>query len=43
MGVTRQASCGGEGYKGGGEICPTLTAGKPEIYYYEGVEERDMV
>lgn len=25
--------------QGGGEICPTLTAGEPEIYYYEGVEE----
>ena len=20
-------------------LCPTLTAGEPEIYYYEGVEE----
>ena len=26
--------------QGGGEICPTLTAGEPEIYYYEGTEER---
>ena len=26
--------------QGGGNICPTLTAGQPEIYYYEGVEER---
>lgn len=23
----------------GGEICPTLTAGEPEIYYYEGIAE----
>ena len=29
--------------QGGGNICPTLTAGKPEIYYYEGYEERDLV
>ena len=24
-------------------LCPTLTAGQPEIYYYEGIEERDNV
>ena len=24
-------------------LCPTLTAGQPEIYYYEGVEERGLV
>ena len=29
--------------QGGGDLCPTLTAGEPEIYYYEGVEERDLV
>lgn len=23
--------------QGGGEICPTLTAGQTEIYYFEGV------
>lgn len=22
---------------GGGNICPTLTAGEPEIYFFEGV------
>lgn len=27
--------------QGGGEICPTLTAGEPEIYYFEGVYEKD--
>lgn len=26
--------------QGGGDICPTLTAGQPEIYYYEGIETR---
>ncbi len=24
-------------------LCPTLTAGEPEIYYYEGIEERSDV
>lgn len=27
--------------QGGGAICPTLCAGSPEIYYYEGVYETD--
>ena len=26
---------------GGGEICPTLTAGEPEIYVFIGVTEDD--
>ena len=25
--------------QGGGDICPTLTAGEPEIYYFEGVKD----
>lgn len=24
--------------QGGGAICPTLTAGQTEIYYYEGID-----
>lgn len=26
--------------QGGGMLCPTLTAGEPEIYVYEGIENR---
>lgn len=25
--------------QGGGDICPTLTAGEPEIYVFEGITE----
>lgn len=28
--------------QGGGGICPTLTAGEPEIYFFEAVYERDQ-
>lgn len=27
--------------QGGGMLCPTLTAGEPEIYLFEGVYESD--
>lgn len=27
--------------QGGGRVCPTLTAGTPEIYVFEGVYETD--
>ena len=29
--------------KEGGGICPTLMAGEPEVYVYEGSEERSDV
>ena len=39
--VTRNQRPGAEGYKGGGEICPTLTAGQTEIYYFEDETDGD--